>query len=258
MFKDESGQLKGINCVILGLFIMVIASTITNFLANGILALSVDDINENSIRVINLVSLGSGILVAILNLILPLITWSKYLKEDIKDMGFKKFNIIELIKGCIFALIVVVVPFIWCYFFHQEGLVEGSLNLENFLLILISSISSATSIYFSKGYLMGCMRNTNKFWLVLLIPTLVEVVFYNTGLSLMGINIITSLACGLMYMKIDDLSGAIAFRFIFSLFSGILLLNAYDLYIMIIEMALTAFVCLYYYDWRHSLFLTKE
>ena len=105
---------------------------------------------------------------------------------------------------------------------------------------------------------MGCMRNTNKFWLVLLIPTLVEVVFYNTGLSLMGINIITSLACGLMYMKTDDLSGAIAFRFIFSLFSGILLLNAYDLYIMIIEMALTALVCLYYYDWRHSLFLTKE
>ena len=72
MFKDENNQLKGINCVILGLFVMVIASTIMTFLANGALALSIKDISngisDKDIQIINLVALGSGMIVAIMNL----------------------------------------------------------------------------------------------------------------------------------------------------------------------------------------------
>lgn len=262
MFKDENNQLKGINCVILGLFVMVIASTIMTFLANGALALSIKDISngisDKDIQIINLVALGSGIIVAILNLVLPLVTWHRYLGQKLSQLGFKKIDGKELIKGALFAFLVVGIPYVWCNFFHQSGIVDGRLDLLSVGLILVSSLSSATSIYFTKGYLMGCMRNTNKFWLVLLIPVVVEVVFYNSGLELMALNIMTSLACGLMYMKSDDLSGAIAFRFIFSFLSGVFLLNAYDLYIMIIECVLSALVCLYYYDGKHSLFLRKE
>ncbi|MCI5773371.1 MAG: hypothetical protein MR210_02310 [Erysipelotrichaceae bacterium] len=262
MFKDEHNQLKGINCVILGLFIMIVINSIVGIGTNGILAVIFKDVTNglqpDDILMIDMIALGRGALLSIANILGPLLTWKQYLKQDIKAMGIKPFNIQQALLGALSAAMIVLLPYLYALFLHPQAIIKGEMDVMTVALILMSSINSATSVYFGKGYLMGCMRNTHKFWLVLLIPVLVEIVFYQTGVALLAINILTSLACGLMYMKTNDLSGALAFRLVFSLLSGLLALNSYDVYIMVMECVLCVGVCLYYYDGKHSKLMMEE
>lgn len=184
--------------------------------------------SDKAIRIINIYSYVSMFLQELVMIIIPILAWTKFVKEPISSMGLKpiKEHKKELLFGLLFGFVSITIVFAAIVLSGNAVVTswKPTFSVGMIVWFVIFIFVGFAEEIFGRGFIMAALRRTKNKWMVLIISAAIFSLMHsgNQGIGLIPyLNIVlVGVLFGFMYYLSGNIWMCIGYHITWNFFQG--------------------------------------